>query len=426
MRVLACAVALVTLSACATTNPGDAASIYYRLPRTDAVVTLGIDVKGCTKPSSSVDDLTVEPSLKVDAIAGARDELLHLSGNDLSSGVTKRSLTISVDDNGVVGSINSTSTDQQTVIVGNLIKIAATIVTFTALDSSKPNDKPVLRCTAETKRNVDRLDRLKREIDLARAQLPTDPNPARVQKQIDALAAQLVYAKTALHRDTKATVKLEKGLRKPTSAGTKLEFDLKPLAELFETAYPYESPPRTIHGITNETKTAFDTTAYYVDLPAANSALSGSSPVEPNTCEQWITLPTSKLVNVILDPTGALVKGAAQTPDKIVSQVVPASQLAENSRLCLSVAFGENRVVGLKFDKFGRTTEFSWTADARLANVTSALAGASADASSIVKTLQGRDLAADKLELDKLKTAQDLKKARDCQELLDAGASKCD
>jgi hypothetical protein len=144
------------------------------------------------------------------------------------------------------------------------------------------------------------------------------------------------------------------------------------------------------------------------------------------TCEQWMLIPPARPVKVVLVPSGEIVVGALETGEKTIAATVPAAQLGDAAKLYLSATFGENRTVGLKFDKFGRRTEFVWSAEATAANATSALTGVAADASKIVTTLEGRSLAADKLELNRLTTEQNLRKARACQALLDAGATSCD
>ena len=101
------------------------------------------------------------------------------------------------------------------------------------------------------------------------------------------------------------------------------------------------------------------------------------------------------------------------------------SQIGADGTLCISAGFGENRAMGLKFDKFGQVTEFSWSADSRAANITSALAGSASDASSIISKLAPSELTREKSELDELTTENSLLLARQCKAVLDAGGTSC-
>ncbi|MGK2908713.1 MAG: hypothetical protein ACSLE1_02770 [Sphingobium sp.] len=375
-------------------------------------MTLSLDIVQCAP------DLMIETSLKADAVAGARDAVLHVSGADLAASATKRSLTITVDENGVISGMNATVTDQQAVILGNIIKIAATAASF----ASGPEDTAEIQCSQKAKENVATITAAKAQITTLRSGLATSPDPEGDQKKINAFAALLAAAKGALHADLTGIVKIDATMSGAAQAKT-VEFDWKPAAELLETAYVGPGNKPTVAGVDDKGAAAFQVTAFYTALADPSSALGGESRTSSEPCKQWVTVPASQYVKLTLLRPGTIVKGTIETPP--IEQTIPVSQLASDAQLCLSAAFGENRTVGLKFDKFGRTAEFSWSADARAANVTSALAGMAPDAAGIVSTLHGRDLAADKRELDELTTSQSLRKARACQAQLDAGADKC-
>lgn len=424
-------VAVLVLAGCASTNPGDGAGIYYRLPRTDAVITLGIDITGC-KPAARF-----EKSLKVDAIAGAREGLLHVSGVELTSGVTKRVLSVGVDERGVIKSVNSTTTDQRAVILGNIIKIASSIAAVVAwvapkedTDAGMEPTYPQLKCLPETARVVDQLRQLKSKVVAEKAKLNTGTDPIETQKRIDALASQIALSKAALHRDIKANVRLDPSLKRSGIAetGPQVSFDYAPLWEIaivIESGDPIVDMSSETYAAS--TMSLLGVTVHYVDEPQAQRAvLQSDASSSSKACKQSLVIPGSKIVKVIATPTGSLVTGTPLVEGGVISQVMPASQLAKDGGLCLSAGFAENRVVNLAFDKFGWTTDFTWNSDAQVANATSAFAGYAPDASSLVTKVQGRDLAGAKRELDELTTEQALRKARACQAQLDAGASKCD
>ncbi|QIB08549.1 hypothetical protein GZ982_28775 [Pseudomonas fluorescens] len=79
----------------------------------------------------------------------------------------------------------------------------------------------------------------------------------------------------------------------------------------------------------------------------------------------------------------------------------------------------------MKFDKFGRTSEFTWNAESKVANSLSAVAGYSTDTTASVKAFRGAELAKDKIELDELTTKRALQKAKICDAVIEAGGTTC-
>lgn len=415
MKPIFAILAFLGLAACATTDPGGAAGIAYKLPRTDATVTIGIDVKSC--PTTGA---TVDAAFKIDPVAGADSQIYRVDGAQLASSITKRGVTVEVDTNGVISAVNTSSTDQGTVILGDVTKVVASVATFAA----KANGTPVVICNVATATNLQALITLKDQITLLQKSMATAADPAAVQKKIDPLAAQLVAAKAALHVDLTAKLTLEKTLL--GAAGTKpLDIKTDALDALFDTAFVGPGASTTPqHGLADDAKGGFAVSAFYVELPAPAKGLVQGTPPKLEPCDQYLVVPTTHYVQVTLDHSGAMIRGKDDGAKPVI-QVIPANQLSNPSQLCLTARFGENRSVNLKFDAYGRTTEFAWTADARAANVAGALSGSASDLSTTVTTLQGLSLAADKKELDKLTTEQSLKKAKACQALLDAGATSC-
>lgn len=399
--------AVLCLQACSTTDPGTAAGITYRLPRTDANVTLGIDIDDCSP-------LKLTSSLQVDAVAGAQDKYFHVAGSELSADVTKRAITIDVDSNGVISSVNATSTDQATVIVGNLVKIGSVIATAGLFGLTIDQPTPIT-CNDDTVRNVARLKALKSALKSSLDALPkkgTSPKEiADAQKNIDALASDVVTTAATVHRDLMGTVKLESfNLHEATTINVPFQpSTLKTLKELF-------------NGIDETSIELFQIDVLGVVAPAPVNGLTGGSTRATDECHTYITVPVAKRVDLTLTPTGKLVKNATQ---KIPSYSMYASQIAGEGTFCISAEFGENRTMGLKFDKFGGVTEFSWSADSRAANITSALAGSASDASTIAGKIAPSDLTREKAELDELTTKNNLQLARVCQAILAAGGTSC-
>lgn len=300
MRVMM-TLALLALSACATTNPQSGAGISYRMPRTDAKITMGMDVTACAP------DLMIATSLKIDAVAGVRDQVFHVSGADLSSSATKRSLTITTDENGVISGVNATATDQQAVILGNIVKIAATAATFAAA----PGDVPVVQCSAETKENLATVVAARTQISALRTGLQTSADPEGDQKKINALAGVLATAKAALHADVTGTVKIEPAILGQANAKG-VEFDWTPVTALLETAYVGPSGKKPVSGINDDGAKSLLVTAYYIALAKPDNALGGEIRTSQEDCRQWVTVPSSEYVNLVLLRPGTLVKERMQ------------------------------------------------------------------------------------------------------------------
>lgn len=421
MKRILLVAAVVFLQACSTTNPGDAAGITYRLPRTDAKVTLGIDVSDCSP-------LKVESTLKVDAVASARDGYISVSGASLSSQVTKRALIVDVDDNYVISSVNSTSTDQSSVIAGNVIKLGATVV-GAVLAAPDQRDITQVVCNTATVKNVASLKKLQSSLDALVAKADMERDPVGEQKKIDTLTTAVATAKAKLHKDVTVNIKPE---LIPDNKAYAVPFDdgaYRTLSELFGTAYFHPTKgQKDSSEINDDSIQLFNLVATSKVLPDPQNGLEGDKASGSNPCGQSIEVPLAKMVTLTVTASGPMIVGNQNNgkhQEKSATEVMSISQIGDNGKLCISAAFGENRVVGLKFDKFGRATEFNWTADARAANVTSALAGSASDASTIATKLKDVGLNRQKADLDQVSTENSLQLARICKNILDAGGTAC-
>lgn len=410
-----CAVALLPILGGCATDPKKGASIVYRLPKTQVKVVLSVDVTKCS-PSP-----VLNSTLTINAVALPRDPTYSVDGGQLASSVTKRGLTISVDDRGVISGVNAAVSDQKAVILGNVIKLAATFsagaVAPQSYDGSSGSTLKIL-CSTKTKSSLDTADDIERLIDKLSTTVPSETSVESRQKQIGALASQLAVLKGSLHKEVVATldiVSLDAG-QKP------LKFDFKPFEALLTTTVTYADKSKiSVHGVTALSQGLFAADLAYVP-DKAGDALSSGNPHGTRDCTMSMKVPSQDRMRFEVLPTGVMITPVH--PGENIEAVIPTSMPA-GEPLCLSTVFGENRTVGLKFDKFGQVQEFSWSSDATAANVTSAMAGSMPDATGLLKSLHDRDLAADKAELDRLITEQSLRKARACQVALDAGATSC-
>lgn len=397
------------LSACATTNPGDGARVQYRLPQTEVHVVLSVDVETC-------DPLKMKATMAVDAVAVPSDSIYYISGSQLNSRVTKRGLVIEVDDNGVISSINSSSTDQKAVILGDVVKVAAAAATLgVAMSDTHVDEK--LACGNDTATLVKNEKDVEYSIDALRKDMyKTRPvNPAN-QTEIDALAKQVAALKALLHKEAVATVEY-----KDVKPGiVSLKFKMDDVETLFKTERTAGGHVIAVsQGIAGSTKDLFAAALHFTKFDPT-PAIHPEKPADSQTCGLIMKVPSQdQLQATIVTKRPTLIK-----PETERKTVIPFSREGGQD-LCLSAAFGENRTVKMTYTKFGQVKSFDWSSDATDANVANALAGAAPDAASFVKSVHDRDLIADKAELDRLTTEKALKAARACKVAMDAGATSC-
>ena len=446
MRKTAILLASVALAGCTSTNPGSGVQIRYKMPRTDGRVAMSLDVTQC-ESAPGVNDVEVAATLKIEVVAGTGKELYQIQGARLASDVIKRGLTIDRDaDTGVITGINASATDQRSVILANIISFAAKAVAFAAAPRGARGYQLV--CTAATKSTVDELTRLKADMVRQRKAMATAADAKPFVDAMNADAARIVVLKEMLHRDVTGKIEIPPDLYAQPAAEAKdhadaglvmredvVVFDWTPLDHLL-TSVPFGGAP----SITGPTLTDGTLPAEKGATDDLRVSVSYRKPTEIiregfgwtraprrtlTNCSLWVNVPAPLPVTLVVTPQGHLF-GDAPNDGRATVQPVMAAQLSDPATVCLSAAFGENRSVGLKFDKFGTTTEMAWASDARGGNIAAAIGGSAGDAFGIATTLRGSSLADEKRQLDVLQTSQGLRKAQACQELLDQGATKCD
>lgn len=405
-----------SVAACATTDPYRGASIDYRLPRTDATVTVGLNLRSCA-PFKVDADIGVVPE------AGAQTGIYRLSGEDLASASIKRDVAVSLSEAGVILGVNTVNVDKTPEIIGNVLKTAGTIASTMApgaaitRPSEPPPTPPPLACTQEVEDALTRANWLRSEIKQLRA-ASTQPPGARdpaVAKAINRYAREYAALEEGLLRvDTTGEIKLD---RTPSDAtripATALEMDWEPFQKWFE-----RPSPADVQAQEAQLAKTFGMIWQAELLPNATPL---SQPVLPKPkslrqCGFAMAVPAVASVRVEVSEAGTAL------PDIDLKKVLPAAQWAEAGKLCLDVGFGESRSVALDFDKYGRTTEFAWSSDATAATVTGAVAGYATEVEGLVATLEGPDdLTKKKAEIDEIETDQKLEELRRCKRIREAG-----
>ncbi|MCP4896621.1 MAG: hypothetical protein GY906_06550 [bacterium] len=412
----------VISSGCATTEPGSSAGMTYAHPRTDGLVTVGVVLKECGETLART---KFDVDVKMVSKAGKDStRTYHLSGSDLASYSIKRGLTIGVDDNGVIKSINSENSNRTAAIISNVIKTGATLVPSMVATE-------VTICKPEAKNAVDEANTLKDKIASLKASINSGSTPDQIEKNIKTInrfAAELAALRTGILRvDTKGTFKsdLKNGEQAIPESGIctgtdGIPLDTKPFEKWFDPTFV--------------TSTVFTDHFKITGCVTENAAPARVIPlVEKSTgrrrdCELQIELPNPASIKAQLTLVGPVyprVPGS-NAPAPGPNMTMHAAQLNSTGTLCLDVGFGESRTVGMKFDSFGRKTEFTWNSEARGEAISGAIAGYASGLTGIADSLEGTsELAAQKEEIDRLKTQKTLNELRQCEAIIEAGGYEC-
>lgn len=406
----------LVMSACATTQPHEAAGIDYRLPRTDATVKSAMTLRSCVP-------LSVEADVEIVPEPGAQDTLYRVAGEDLASARIKRDLKVSLSDTGVITGINSANQDKTPEIIGNALKIAGTVVGIGAGRPMTPTTvQPApLVCRPDVANALARADWLKGDISRVRAQLINQPTNVGLVKELNRATRELgTLQEGILHIETKGDLELNPPV--PTAANPRptetswaaVGLDMTPFSEWFEETAGsgqnagHEAALAEAFGLTWKVSAQPRPEYTPQPLPAASRTL--------RNCRFAIAVPAVLDVKVEVQR-----RGTALPPGTAAAKVMPAAQWTNPNNLCLDVGFGEQRSIDLSFNKFGQTTAFGWASEATAATVSGALAGYASDASAIVSTVRGSELAAMKAEIDHIETEQKLEELRRCKRIRDAG-----
>lgn len=398
MRALITVVAMMPLAACQTTQPLSAASMDYRLPRTDAAVTLTLTLKDC-------EPLTLDADLKVAAKSGAQSNVYRVPGEILASNHIRRGLSISVSDKGVIKGVNAENADRTPQIVGNILKTVTTLAPLADLKVTPPACRIV---NDATRAAVRRAAAIERQILILRTELSqTTAPPTKVERQkikdIELLSAEIGGLRAGpLLVETTGKIKLEKG----QLGGGPLELDHDPFKKWFGESVK----PEAVNGWVGLIWTA-------AIGPDNATVVQSTSSRSLRTCKLSLPMPNPVSVDVSVAGQGTLLPADLKT-----KETFPAAQLGDPRQLCIDVGFGEARAIQLAFDDYGRTTEFKWSSEATAEAVSGAVAGYATDGAALITTLRGKsDVQLQKDAIERIKTQNELDALRACEAAKAAG-----
>lgn len=421
------------LTACVTTNPGEGASIQYKLPKTSATASLTMILDNCP---TDTDGIKVEASLSVTASAGVQDTPVIVSGAELASIRTRRSLTINVNEDGVLSGVNAASEDRTSAIISNTLSAVTTLTG--ALTGPPPTGTKVkdpgarMRCNKETRDHLTNISNLRAEIEGLRHELSrSGPTRSRsdISEDINVLALEVARIRTGpLMQVLNASVPL--GVS-PSPTYAALEFKYEKISEdWFEvpmTTLPSPAPgvptPSPIaQPLTKEELNFVFGAAWKSDVIVPTDALSRSgSRKKVGSCKLKLAVPSQTQGTISLQPYGIAIADVAED-----SMNTPIPQWNPNDHICLSARFAENRTVAVTFNPFGQRQSLSWTSQAQGETATSALSSLATSATGLKTALEGQsELERQQAEILRVNTQIQYNNVTLCEMAAQEGATSC-
>ena len=423
--------AAVLLAGCQTTKPLEGADISYDLPRTDGKATATLTLKGCAP-------VLVDAEIAVTPQSGGQKKVVTIRGVDLASARIKRSLTISLNDKGVIKAVNTNNADRSPQIVGNYLNAGLKLATlFAASKAMEP-----LTCSKTAEAALQRSKFLRNQIDALRLQLAAGAASGAVSdaqrrgmKDLVLLTTELGALDPLLKVDATVDLPLNRdelegnapllddsgqavvdngvAQKKPPptqAAPYAANFEVDPFVKWF-------SPRPTAKAIKDNFALA-----YWTEIPAAPTAVAlKAKPAGKGwlrECGFSIPVPSPARIVVHVES-----KGVAYATAVDAKKSLPAAQLADPKALCLDAGFGEARSVALTLDEYGQTTDYAWTSEATQEGVSGIASGAADSAVGFAKAAFPTDLAEKKAEIEKLQTEQTLSDLRACKAIKAAGGT---
>ena len=396
--------------------------IRYRLPETAVSARISLTLESCDS------DPVVSGELAIVAEADGSEAEFPLTTGRLKSNFIKRELKLSLHDTGAIATLGSANENRVGAIVGDAIKFVAQVAGAFVHGGaplampSKALPPPPLgsACSPEALEALARVKAIDDRLAAWRtAPAPADPVAASAQSRaIDRLATERAALRVGLlHADLVAPLDLG-DLPKTTPAymvtttprmdGRRVPWLAKePAADAVKVAWTVNPP----EGGAFPAQTA---------TTACRSALAPGA--KDKKGKLGICLPRPVYAKVQAQLISSWISsGGGATSSLKAAKTLPFPQWGDVQFLDLT-AKGD-RVVNLSLDKFGRTSEASWTAKARAETIAAGLAGAAEQAAAFAAA--NSSSARQKAEIDALTTQQTLNRLRACREILAAGGSAC-
>ena len=426
-------VSLLFLCGCANDQLPEnlARALSYHPPRTRVSLDGTLQLQEC-----DANGVLASPSLSLTATGVADPNVtFSVDGSVLNSWTQKHDLTLELNDDGTLNSINVVAEDRTGAIVANVIK------TLTSIASLAARSGPFPACNSSTRLALQQSQRLADKIATLQSTLANSANNAKkVSEEIQALAERRAAIVAG-----KLTVTVSRAIDTEQAAG-EIKWTLGDLAQWFAED-PDKTPCKLFSGAVRGFSTAAgDGCAAVATMFALRYTATGNRPSSfpkdspCNTTSPSFQASRSQCVNKLAfvePPVGtiALIATAesdfagVSDGDTLTTLRAPMGQWGSISYLSLNAKFAESRTLAATFDQFGRKKKLQITSAARAENATSALADAVAGAGDFAKAIKPADKPS---ALEVLQGQNDLFEAKlkhnkyvSCQAILDAGGSEC-
>lgn len=446
-----------------------ATRVSYFLPKTRVTLTLSLVLRNCGQMydptgkkiaklnSSDLDSPQVAASLTVAASGVAdRSARYDFSASNLQSWRVKRNLDLTLNDNGTLAGLNSTSTDQTASIFGSVLKFVASIVVPLAAEgavSPYQCNKDSAAADLEARTLEARIAALRDKM------LTTDKADSTKWKDdlglIDTLATRVGTLRTGqllvtVTKDLKlgeATTAspllfespdLDKWFDPPTAARLKVinagrapaeQVDASKAADLYPDWFHFsymlkrKRPVTFAAGVTDPAAGDKGWTNSLTTLPENDGASAGTGCPDDDRCERTLVFRRP------VDATLAIYGEGFVQQDKTVPMIVldvPVGQWGTLSYLSLDAKLLSNRTVNLTMDAFGRVKTMTWQTEAKGQTLAGALGGAADSMGNVRKAIAGKtDVQREADQVTELDTQRKLNALLACREVLNAGGFTC-
>lgn len=397
-------------------------SITYNLPDTVAELKLDLLLKSCTG------GLSAKPKVTVTQTATAsphQDHQFTLSGRNLKSFTKKRDVKVLLHEHGSLKSINVTVNDKTPAIIGNILKIAATVVGFDATAPAKATNG----CNDVTNTALDNAKLLQKAITDERKLINESKvsDYEKASQKITVLATELARIQSEY-----LTITLKRrftfnrsnnliGIQWKNSEFAKWTDSKDKKASKKFSLGVCVYPPGD-----DRLKSC---TASLLENAKAPGPAEISSVVETPKCQATGCMQTI----VFRSPKPGVIKTIALNDDFVdVSKdqtldqsALSIAQWGELSYLPLSVGFGGSKTIAMELDAYGKPTSYGWISDARAAEITGSASTVLDNASTTLGTIKGQELKKQQSQITALETQQKLNKLEECRAIIESGGHMC-
>lgn len=416
--------------ACAQTPKSNFELIRYKLPQTDVSAKISMTLESCGAVPKVSADLAVVGEAKASAAE------FPLTTGQLQGAVVKRELKLTLHDTGAIATLGSSNENRLGAIVGDAIKFVAQVVGAAAgLKANSPGGgprtaPPASICSPEAESALARVKAIDDQLAKWRAkEVPSNPADASAQsKAIDRLTAERAGLRVGV---------LQADLVKPLDLSG---LSTAPAGEPYVVTSALALDKQDLPWLDDDSQLGGFTLTWTVSPPQGGT-FPAPAQMATEVCKRrlepskpggkgalGICLPRPVYAKVQVELTAASQASEGRpAPSFKARKVLPMPQWGVVEFLDLK---GGDRDVNLSLDKFGRTSEASWTAKARAETVTAGLAGAAEQVAALAAAKSAyaaanSTTARQKVEIDELTTQQTLNRLRACREILATGGSAC-